>query len=302
VESSAPLAVAPARRRQPQQPAVQITAQDLELLAFAAEHRFVLAAHAGALWGVGETAADDRLSRLFGGGFLVAQTVFSGHPATYRSTRKGLDVVASKLRAPTIDLGRYDHEIGAAWLWLAARNGAFGPMRDVLGERWLRSRDASEEGRVEPLAVRLGGLGRGGRERLHYPDLLLVDADGRRIAIELELSSKGRERREQILAGYASDFRVAAVLYVVEKRQLAESIRASARRLGISELVHVQRVRWSPSAPQAGQVAAATRTATATRAGAATRAGTATRSPARTAGQARATGHSAGATSAEHAL
>jgi hypothetical protein len=239
---------------------VEITARDLELLAFAAEHRFVLSAHLQALLRMSEKDTDKRLGQLCDVGFLAEWTVFDGHPATYRSTRKGLDIVGSKLRAPTVDLSRYEHEIGAAWLWLAARNGAFGPMREVLGERWLRSRDGKLEGRSQPLAVRLGGIGPAGRDRLHYPDLLLVDADGRRIAIELELSSKGRERRERILAGYASDLRFAAVLYVVEKPRLAASIRSSATRLGISHLVHIQGVRWSQTAPRVGQTPVALRT------------------------------------------
>jgi hypothetical protein len=238
---------------------IQLTASDLELLRFAGEHRFVLSAHVQALLRLTAKAADARVAELSDAGCLAERTVFANFPATYRSTRRGLDAIGSKLRAPTIDLGRYDHEVGAAWLWLAARNGAFGPMREVLGERQLRSRDGAAEGRpglAGPLAVRLGGVGRGGRPRLHHPDLLLVDPAGRRLAVELELSSKGRERRERILAGYAADRRIAGVLYVVESPRLAESIRTSARRLGISDLVHVRRVRWAGDAPRAADLAA----------------------------------------------
>jgi hypothetical protein len=231
------------------------------VLRLAGEHRFILSAHVRALLRVPAQDADARLQELCDAGLLADRTVFAGHPPTYRSTRRGLDAIASKMRAPTIDLSRYDHEVGAAWLWLAARNGAFGPLRGVLAERRLRSRDGFSRERTggggpEPLAVRLGMAGRDGRARLHYPDLLLVDPAARRIAIELELSSKGRERRERILAGYASDARFAAVLYVVENGRLAESIRASARRLAISDLVHVQRVRWAQDAPRASRLAA----------------------------------------------
>ncbi len=233
------------------------------MLAFAAEHRFVLSAHVRALLRLPDDAAGARLSRLCRAGLLIEQTVFHDHAPTYRSTRDGLDVIGSRLRAPNIGATRYDHEVGAAWLWLAARHGAFGPMREVLGERRLRSRDALEDGRSEPLAVRLGGLGWGGRERLHYPDLLMIDSKGRRIAVELELSSKGRQRREKILGGYASDARFAAVLYVVESPQLARAIRLSAARLEITGLVHVQRVRWCERVPRAGESRAARRVQTA---------------------------------------
>ena len=122
---------------------IELTASDLELLRFAGEHRFVVSAHVRALLRLTADAADGRLGELCDAGLIAERTVFAGFPATYRSTRKGLDAVASSLRAPTIDVGRYDHEVGAAWLWLAARNGAFGPMREVIGERRLRSRDGS---------------------------------------------------------------------------------------------------------------------------------------------------------------
>ncbi len=103
------------------------------------------------------------------------------------------------------------------------------------------------------MGVRLGGTGPGGRERLHYPDLLLVTPDGRRIAVELELSAKGTARREKILAGYGADARIDAVLYLVDRPVLATAIRSSARRLGISHHVHVQWVR-QPATEQAPPV------------------------------------------------
>jgi hypothetical protein len=269
VENLSSIAAVPARRRRGSPGGVRLGDPDRLLLAFAAEHRFVLPAHVAVLLGVSEVAAGERLRKLSRAGLLTEKRVLDGHPFTYRSTRDGLDAVGSTLRPPNVDLSRYDHEVGAAWLWLAARRGALGPMREVLGERRLRSREATVKDHTEPVAVRLGGLGWDGRERLHHPDLLLVDSRGRRIAVELELSSKGRRRRERILSGYASDARFAAVLYVVESPQLARSIRASAARLEIPWLVHLQQVRWSDAAPRAREGGAAFRARAATNSGAA---------------------------------
>ena len=122
--------------------------------------------------------------------------------------------------------------------------GAFGPIREVISERVLRSHDPSGDREDEPFGVRLGGVGPRGRERLHYPDLLLITPDGRRIAVELELTSKGRTRREKILAGYAADPRIDAVLYLVEKRSLRRALEASAARIGGADRVHVRYFRW----------------------------------------------------------
>jgi hypothetical protein len=126
------------------------------------------------------------------------------------------------------------------------------------------------------------GQARRGRERTGYPDLLLIDRDGHRIAVELELSAKDRPRREKILAGYAADARIDAILYLVDRPAIGAAISASARRYGMSDLVHVQAVRWGKDAPPVMGDRAATRAAGRAPTRAATRApgGTLTRSEA----------------------
>lgn len=217
------------------------------LLAFIGEHRFVLPAQAGALLGTSEEAARARLRELADAGYLIEQPVLTGQPVTYRVTRRGLDVTRSRLRPLPISLTNYWHDVGAAWLWLAAGNGAFGPAREVLAERVMRSRDA--RGGDARLGVRLGGVGRDGRERLHYPDLLLVDRAGRRVAIELEITAKSPSAREKILAGYAADPRIDKVVYVVYKPQVAHALCRSVSRLGISSLVAIHMVRQPDRPP-----------------------------------------------------
>jgi len=229
---------------------LRLTDRDQELLAFMAEHRLVKAAHVQALLGTSAAAAASRLRSLGGAGYVRAERIFNAQPAAHQITRQGLEALGSDLPAPRIDLRCYQHDIGLAWLWLAARSGRFGPMREVIGERQMRSRDANPGRTGEPLGVRLGGVGPHGRDRLHYPDLILVTPQGRRIGVELELSAKGQVRREKILAGYGSDPRFDAVLYLVKDRAVGESLQASARRLGIASRVHVQRARFT--GPAAG--------------------------------------------------
>jgi hypothetical protein len=219
---------------------VRLTVRDQELLAFIAEHRLVLAAHAQALLGTSASTSAARLRALSQAGYLTSRRIFHAQPAAHRITAHGLRAIGSTLPAPRIDLRCYQHDVDLAWLWLAARRGRFGPMREVIGERQMRSGDARPDRQGPALGLRLGGVGAHGRDRLHYPDLMLVTPQGHRIGVELELSAKGQTRREKILAGYGSDPRYDAVLYLVKDRAVAESIRASARRLGISSRVHVQ--------------------------------------------------------------
>lgn len=237
----------------------RITDRDRTLLAFLAEHRIALTAHVQTLLGVSARAAEARLHALRAAGFVDSERPFHAQPRCWWVTGRGIGALDSTLAPPRFDLHSYRHDVGMAWLWLAARRGVFGPLREAMSERRIRSRDGVEahaaraEHRTARLfAVRLGGVGPGGRERLHYPDLLLVTAGGGRVAVELELSTKARPRRERILSGYGADPRIDAVLYLVDSPGVARAVRAAAARLRISARVQVQRVEWGDTSGRVG--------------------------------------------------
>ncbi len=242
---------------------LRVTARDRVVLEFLAEHRLVLAGHVQALLGVSSSAATRRLRALVAAGMLSSETVFHQHPPCFQITRLGLALTGSPLPRPKLDYRSYAHDLGVAWVWLAARRGSFGPLAEMISEREMRSRDASERhdarrrglgGARVPFGVPLSRVRAGGELQLHYPDLLLVDSAGRRIAVELELTSKSRTRREKIIAGYAGDIRIDAVLYLVQDPRVARSVQATARQFGFESRLHVQSVRFG-----AGQVPAAGR-------------------------------------------
>jgi hypothetical protein len=227
-----------------------ITERDRELLEFAAEHRLILSTHAQALLGVTAGTAEARLRALGSRGLVRREPTFDGQPLCFQITRAGLRAVGSRLPQPRPNLAEYAHDVGLGWLWLAAKAGMFGPLTGVVSERRMRSHDgAPAAGDRDPFGVRLGGVGARGRDRLHYPDLLLLTKDGRRVAVELELTTKERTRRETILAGYGADGRVDAVLYLVSDARVGRAIQRTAARLRISHLVRVQRVRWGSKPP-----------------------------------------------------
>jgi hypothetical protein len=228
---------------------LRLTDRDRDLLAFAARHRIVLASHLQVLLGASADAITTRLRALRRAGYLNSQAPFDRQPRCYWITRRGLEAIESGLPPPRLDLRSYRHDIGTAWLWLAARGGAFGPLDRAVSEREMRSTDGAGARGTNPFGVRLGGLGPAGRERLHYPDLLLIGGGGRRVAIELELTSKGRARRERILAGYAADSRIDAVMYFVDRAAVGRALGGSIARMGISGRVQVQQARFQAAAP-----------------------------------------------------
>jgi hypothetical protein len=237
------------------------------LLSFVAEQRFVLTAHVQALLGISVSGANRRLSSLRGAGLLSAD------PGTYRLrshaiSRRGLAAIGSDLPQPRGDSSVYWHDVGVAWLWLAARAGTFGPLAEIVSERGMRSSDGRAAPTAETFGVRLGGFGAAGQARLHYPDLLLRTRAGHNVAIELERSHKKRARREAILGGYALDRRIDAVVYFVDNPATGRAIEASAARLGLSSLVHVQRLAWDPKICPPGRGVSTERSRPAERAGA----------------------------------
>jgi hypothetical protein len=238
----------PKRRR------VQLGERDVALLEFAAQHRLILAAQAETVLGLGERSTVRRLRTLSEAGLLDREpSRFRGRPACFLITSAGLKTIGSRLPKPRFDLAAHDHDVGLAWLYLAAGMGKFGAARAVLSEREMRSQDARAERDGPPHAVRLGGYDGHGRERLHYPDLVVELASGHRIAFELELTGKDTRRREKILSGYAADRRIDAVVYLAEDPAIQRNVRASAARLGISSRVIVQRCAFpEPTRARAG--------------------------------------------------
>lgn len=235
---------------------------DRGVLAFAAAHHLVLAKQVAALLGIDPDAATEHLARLQIAGLIRRTRTLAIEPGCYQITSAGLAAIASDLAPPRLDLPRYRHDVGAGWVWLAATKSAnFGPVEQVLTEREMRARDterSAAELEPEPSTARPGtaepvrpcfGLRKGETDvprstGLHYPDLLLITSDGR-VPIELELSRPGAERLGAVMSGYAADPSIRGVLYMTDDQRVAHIIETVSGRLGISPLIHLQRIRLS---------------------------------------------------------
>lgn len=228
------------------------TEDDRRILAFAAEQRFVLGAHIAALLGISAPAAGARLRALCEAGYMTGADLFTEEPPNYQVRTPGLRAIGSDLLKPrTVDPSLYRHDAGLAWLTVAAERGTFGPLTEIISERRMRSEDRRESDRDQPFGVRLGGIGRDGRPRLHYPDLVVETDTGHRVAFELELTTKAPRSRERILTAYAADQRIDAVVYLVDTPARRRALEESVRRVGIGDRVRVERVTLGhrPGAP-----------------------------------------------------
>jgi DNA-binding transcriptional ArsR family regulator len=229
-----------------------LTEPDLELLRALAEQRIAVIDQAAHWLGVGPSTAQRRVRRLREAGLLESGRLFERGSPMVRITAAGLKRIDSPLGKPGQKLDEYRHDVGVGWVWTAARDGVFGEMAEIISERGMRSHDTrlermafgerlvAEDG--EPRGVGIGAFGPDGKPQRHYPDLLMRSRAGHTIAVELELSSKGRSRLEKIMDAYASDGRIDAVLYLVPDARMAARIREAASRAGIPELVHVRQI------------------------------------------------------------
>jgi hypothetical protein len=239
---------------------VQLTDRDRLLLAFAAEHRFVVADQLAVALGAPAGIPVARLRALTEAGYLRRERRLHGQPPSYAVTGPGLRATSSDLPAPRrVDPATYRHDLGLGWLMLVARDGRFGAASDVIGERRMRSHDGRHPRAEERFGVRLGGHGPGGRERLHYPDMVVMLESGHRVAFELELTTKSPRRRDEIIGAYAVDRRIDAVVYLVERPEAGRAIERTAARAGVPDLVHVQRVAFGTDGAGKGVAAVAQR-------------------------------------------
>src|SRR5579875_913294 len=117
---------------------------DQDLLLFIAAQEIALAQQAAALLQISNDDATDRLERLRDRGLVTRVRLRSELPAAYRITHKGAEQIDSALPPLTaLDPDRYRHEIAIGWLWVAARHGQLGNLREVLTRREMQAADAT---------------------------------------------------------------------------------------------------------------------------------------------------------------
>jgi hypothetical protein len=168
--------------------------------------------------GISQAAVYSHVARLSREGLLWRVRVGDGHGGVVAVTRAGSRVArmhgvrgAVSARSAAPSSGRH----GRAVSWVAAS-------LMLRGLEWLG-----------PAELRAGSGWRSQRDdgTRHSPDLGLVLPDGRRIAIEVELHAKSKDRLARILGGYRgliSSGQLTDVSYVVDREDVADLVRRAA--------------------------------------------------------------------------
>ncbi|MDQ3187106.1 MAG: MarR family winged helix-turn-helix transcriptional regulator [Pseudomonadota bacterium] len=172
----------------------KLTERDIELLKFINLFGFCEMPYLEQRFGLKKPRSYQVVNRLVEGGLVKHERVFHGRPGIYRLSPKGAQLTGLP-RLVRVPLATYHHDITLIQVYLRLRVAY--PQAD-----WISARSLLQ-------AKHADGVGRRG----HLPDGVLVLEGGKQVAIEVELTMKGRHRLEKILKSYAGAFDYGEVWY-----------------------------------------------------------------------------------------
>ena len=186
---------------------IQITERDVTLLRWINRSGYVTTPLVVAYWRVDKSTAYKRLRKLVLHGYLIHEPIFHGMPGIYRVSALGVQMSGSvlpPLRA--VNKGTYRHDLMVTALSLSLLKQFGG---QYISERLLRHKKGQR------------GVGQFG----HVCDGVLVLPD-KHVAIEVELSKKGKRRREQIFRYYLKNFEYQAVWYFCDHAEVENQVKS----------------------------------------------------------------------------
>lgn len=219
-----------------------MTERDREILRWLGRHRYAMVSQIMNRFVMSQVMAYRRLGGMVTDGYLSHQRLLHGEPGVYWPTRAGLAAAECGLPVATVDIRTYRHDL--LLVWLAIEMESLGGM--VVTEREMRQAESFQDN-PDRFAVLLNGRGVAGYARKHFPDLV-VEGQGKRLAVEVELTSKRTQRLEAILRGYAWARHLDGVVYYVDRPSLAERITEISKKMRVDDKVKVEVLRLSGAA------------------------------------------------------
>lgn len=199
--------------------------RDRELVRFVGRHGVVSVEHVMEAMGVGRTAAYRRVAACIEAGLLERLAVLRSEPSLLRATRDGLRYAGLGLSVALISPGAVRHSLTAASVAqrIERNRGA-----DTL----LTERELVLAEQIEGKAIASAEVGkmRGGRPRLHRPDLV-VFKDGETIAVEIELTPKAPHRLDDLIRAWRRAVCVDKVHYLCEPGQTYRAVSRAVERV-----------------------------------------------------------------------
>lgn len=200
-----------------------LTPRDEQLVHWVARHGLVSAEQVGRRFFPSMWSAWRRLRRLEAAGLVRREPAFRDLPYVVRVTAAGARLAACDVLPARLDPGLLRHALAVVDLsdeLLAGHPGSsWTTERELRRDRMRAARDDPQE-----------------RQR-RTPDGLLVLADGRRIAVELDLTPKRTRKLEQLADAYALDPAVDSVWWFLPSATTAARMRELVAERGLEHLI-----------------------------------------------------------------
>ena len=190
---------------------MQLTSRDVEIMRFINDMGFCIMPQIAARFSMKVTPGYRLIRRLISAGYVRHRPSFHSQHGAYYLSAQG----AKFTDLPAIDkvhLGCYEHQLTLTDVYLRL-------MQQHPDTSWISERTLKHDKFYE-------GVGKAG----HVSDGILVFPDGKQVAIEVELSIKGKNRIERIFKSYVSQFSIREVWYycpegmILPLKTLAEKI------------------------------------------------------------------------------
>lgn len=206
-----------------------------ELVAYVARHGMLSVDQLARHFSLSGDTARRRLTDLHAAGLLEVDEILVGAPALVRATRRGITRSGVDLSPASLDLARIHHSLALVDL-----------CEDLLAEHpggvWTTERELRRD---RMRAARRAG---GWEPQRRVPDGLLRLPEGRRVAIELDLTPKRSARLDLLAGAYAVDPDVDAVWWFLPSQAAAQRMLAIVAERALGHLIE-PRARPAPALP-----------------------------------------------------
>jgi len=197
--------------------AIKITHRDLDIIRWINGFGFVETKHIVNKFKISEGTAYTRLKKLVSHGYLKFERIFHGKSGIYRATKLGVNLTNDILPPiKKVKISQYHHDLVLIDLSII--------LAETIGGTFITERHIRHE-------KGLKGVG----QRGHISDAELV-LDNKKIAIEMELSSKGKTRRRSILNFYLRKFEYKELWYFCGSSEIQNQIKPLITKLWFVKL------------------------------------------------------------------
>ncbi len=188
---------------------MQLTKRDVKILRFINDFGFCEIAQIENKFHLRKPRNYKVMQKLVKAGLVIHERAFHNKFGIFYLTNRGAQFTDLP-RLKSIPLGTYTHQITIIEVYIRL-------MQQYPDAIWISERSLKHEKFMD-------GIGKQG----HIADGMLILPDQKQIAIEVELTTKGEYRLEQILKGYAGQFSISEVWYYCSKQAINKVTKLAA--------------------------------------------------------------------------